>query len=450
MSEKLPNNALRIAVVNATTGAPISGAKVRLCFNERWTEQKIDDITVTTGANGEVVYQCPKQNPYTAYTYTADDNACAKVGLSGFYHGKSYGDSERSVVNTDRSIYRPGQKVNVSVVCWKPNSKALTAAPVVGKEVTLKLRDANYQDLASQVVTTDEYGQASAVFDLPANGITGSYRIYANSNTTAFRVEKYKRPTFTVDLDKVTTAYSVGDTLKLTGTARSYAGMPIQNAKVKYTIKRNVSSWWRMWFDGNDRQLILNDTVLTDDNGRFTLLMPMLLPEQKSKSRLYFNIEATAFVTDATGETQQGFLSLPLSNVSTVFTCNLPEKNLVDSLPSLTFNYLNISGEKIAGNVAYTIDGKPYHAQANTAIDLKPLKLHSGLHQLKAICGTDTIARSFVVFSLKDKKAPVETHDWYYQSSTTFPATIQIGNTDDEHHIYYNVFSNGEFMQSGI
>ena len=450
MSEKLPNNALRIAVVNATTGAPISGAKVRLCFNERWTEQKIDDITVTTGANGEVVYQCPKQNPYTAYTYTADDNACAKVGLSGFYHGKSYGDSERSVVNTDRSIYRPGQKVNVSVVCWKPNSKALTAAPVVGKEVTLKLRDANYQDLASQVVTTDEYGQASAVFDLPANGITGSYRIYANSNTTAFRVEKYKRPTFTVDLDKVTTAYSVGDTLKLTGTARSYAGMPIQNAKVKYTIKRNVSSWWRMWFDGNDRQLILNDTVLTDDNGRFTLLMPMLLPEQKSKSRLYFNIEATALVTDAAGETQQGFLSLPLSNVSTVFTCNLPEKNLVDSLPSLTFNYLNISGEKIAGNVAYTIDGKPYHAQANTAIDLKPLKLHSGLHQLKAICGTDTIARSFVVFSLKDKKAPVETHDWYYQSSTTFPATIQIGNTDDEHHIYYNVFSNGEFMQSGI
>ena len=45
MSEKLPNNALRIAVVNATTGAPISGAKVRLCFNGRWTEQKIDDIS---------------------------------------------------------------------------------------------------------------------------------------------------------------------------------------------------------------------------------------------------------------------------------------------------------------------------------------------------------------------------------------------------------------------
>ena len=338
MSEKLPDNALRIAVVNATTGAPISGAKVRLCFNERWTEQKIDDITVTTGANGEVVYQCSKQNPYTAYTYTADDNACAKVGLSGFYHGKSYGDSERSVVNTDRSIYRPGQKVNVSVVYWKPNSKALTAAPVVGKEVTLTLRDANYQDLASQVVTTDEYGQAS-----------GYYRIHTKGNFATFRVEKYKRPTFTVDLDKVTTAYSVGDTLKLTGTARSYAGMPIQNAKVKYTIKRNVSSWWRMWFDGNDQQLIFNDTVFTDDHGRFTLLMPMLLPEQKSKSRLYFNIEATALVTDAAGETQQGFLSLPLSNVSTVFTCNLPEKNLVDSLPSLTFNYLNISGEKIAG-----------------------------------------------------------------------------------------------------
>lgn len=450
MSEKLPNKALRIAVVNATTGAPVSGAKVRLSFNERWTEKQIDDVTITTGANGEVIYQCSKQTPSEAYTYTSDDNACGKVELSGFYHDRTYGDSERSVVNTDRSIYRPGQKVNVSVVCWKPNSKALTAAPVVGKEVTLELRDANYQDLASQVVTTDEYGQASAVFDIPANGLTGRYRIFANGNCTTFRVEKYKRPTFTVDIDKVTTEYSVGDTLKLAGTARSYAGMPIQNAKVKYTINRNVSSWWRMWYDDNDHQQIFNDTVTTDDKGRFTLLMPMLLPEQKSKSRLYFNIEATAIVTDAAGETQQGFLSLPLSNVSTVFTCNLPEKNLVDSLPAFTFSYLNIAGEKIAGNVAYTIDGKSYQIEANNEVDLKPMKLHSGLHQLKAICGTDTIERHFIVFSLKDKKAPIETHDWYYQSSTTFPVTIQIGNTDDEHHIYYNVFSNGGYMQSGI
>lgn len=450
MSETLPGKKMRIAVVEATTGKPVANAKVKLFFNTPWRDIKYDDEVAETGKNGELTYDCSNKKPYRAYVYTASDNACAPVAIGTNYYSPDVKDYEQSVINTDRSIYRPGDKVNVSVVYWQSDSKKLTANPLVGKEVTLKLRDANFQEVAAKVVTTDEYGQASAVFDIPTAGLTGRYTLSANNSSKPFRVEKYKKPTFSVEIDKVKTAYSAGDTLTLKGVARTFAGMPVQNGKVRYTVRRNMCSWWRYWDDESMRQTLFTDSVATDDKGAFTLRLPMILPEQKGFKRMYFNIEATADVTDVAGETQQGFMSLPLSNVATVFTCDLPEKNLADSLTNMTFGYKNITGENIAASVTYTIDGKNYDAEANRKIDLTALKLHSGLHSLKAVCGTDTIERKFIVFSLADKKAPVETHDWFYQSSETFPATIQVGNTDAEHHIYYNVFTNGKYMVSGI
>ena len=102
---------------------------------------------------------------------------------------------------------------------------------------------------------------------------------------------------------------------------------------------------------------------------------------------------------------------------------------------------MNIAGEKIAAKVSYTIDGKQLEANTNEATDIRALRLRSGQHSMTAICGEYTIRRQFVVFTLQDKKAPIETHDWFYQSSSNFPATIQVGSSDEEHHIYYTILT---------
>ena len=128
----------------------------------------------------------------------------------------------------------------------------------------------------------------------------------------------------------------------------------------------------------------------------------------------------------------------------------MPEKSLADSLGNITFGYMNIAGEKIAAKVSYTIDGKQLEANTNEATDIRALRLRPGQHSLTAICGEDTIRRQFVVFTLQDKKAPIETHDWFYQSSSNFPATIQIGSSDEEHHIYYTILTSGKMLESGI
>lgn len=452
ISETLPGKKVRIAVVNATTGKPVSGAKVRLSSNQPWEKSSGVTETLTTDRNGEVMYQYKSRKPVRAYAYTDHDNACAEVPVAPQYYDSNPNDATRIVVNTDRSLYRPGQTVHASAILWKADSHKLTAAPKVGESVTFVLQDANYEDVERKTATTDEFGQATADFTLPEVGLTGNYRISVQASrrgVTQIRVEKYKRPTFDIAFGKFSSKYAAGDTITVEGTARTFSGMPVQGAKVSYTVTRRASWWWRPW-NMPEETILTKDSAVTDDSGHFSVRMPMMLPEQKNYSHMYFNIEAEATVTDVAGETHQGTVSLPLSNHTTVFTCDLPEKSLADSLGTITFGYMNIAGEKIAGKVSCTIDGKQLEANTNEATDIRHLKLRSGLHSMTAICGEDTIRRQFVVFTLQDKKAPVETHDWFYQSAYSFPATIQVGSSDEEHHIYYTVLTNGKVLESGI
>ena len=92
-----------------------------------------------------------------------------------------------------------------------------------------------------------------------------------------------------------------------------------------------------------------------------------------------------------------------------------------DSLRNFRFAYTNIQGTEIAGTVSYTIDGHAYTAPANKLIDAQPIiaGLKSGRHSLQAICGTDTVRHSFVIFTLDDDQLPVDTLDWFYLSAVS-------------------------------
>ena len=57
-------------------------------------------------------------------------------------------------------------------------------------------------------------------------------------------MEEYKRPTFEVEIPTVKELYADGDTLQVKGTARSYAGVAVQGAKVKYKVERQRATWW--------------------------------------------------------------------------------------------------------------------------------------------------------------------------------------------------------------
>ena len=85
--------------------------------------------------------------------------------------------TELSEVNlfTDRSVYRPGQIVYFSGICWEATKEISQA--IVGKNYTVTLLDANQQVVAKQEVKTNQFGSFSGKFSLPQEVLNGIFTI---------------------------------------------------------------------------------------------------------------------------------------------------------------------------------------------------------------------------------------------------------------------------------
>lgn len=456
--EMLPGKKCRVAVLNATTGTAVPGAKVDVVMSiDRDGKEHVK--TFTTDVNGEAYVEYKASEPRAYRVYTDEDKAFPRTSMGGrFYYYGNKAKVTQTNIYTDRRIYRPGQTVHAAAIAYTYNNKVYKGEALSGKQMTITLRDANRKEIAKRTVTTDEFGMASVDFVLPAGGLTGIYTLRSdlgNNIYTNFSVEEYKRPTFKVDFDKPQAKYAAGDTVRLNATAKSFAGVPVQGAKAVVRVVRRPSVYWRYADNDVKHETVLVDTLQTSADGTFTVAVPMVMPETYDEHpRRYFNFDITADVTDIAGETRHGETSLPLSDYPTMLTCDMPEKSLRDSLTTITFAYRNNAGEPIDGTVTYTIDNNSYTCKANTPAKLDAAALASARHNLVAVCGTDTLTTSFVTFTLQDSKAPVETHDWFYQSAEQFPADgspvyIQLGSTDSIQHVVYTIISGDKIIEEG-
>lgn len=456
--EMLPGKKCRVAVLNATTGTAVPGAKVDVVMSiDRDGKEHVK--TFTTDVNGEAYVEYKASEPRAYRVYTDEDKAFPRTSMGGrFYYYGNKANVTQTNIYTDRRIYRPGQTVHAAAIAYTYNNKVYKGEALSGKQMTITLRDANRKEIAKRTVTTDEFGMASVDFVLPEGGLTGIYTLRSdlgNNIYTNFSVEEYKRPTFKVDFEKPQTKYAVGDTVRFNATAKSFAGVPVQGAKAVVRVVRRPSVYWRYADNDIKSETVLVDTLQTSADGTFTVAVPMVMPETYDEHpKRYFNFDITADVTDVAGETRHGETSLPLSDYPTMLTCDIPEKSLRDSLTTIIFAYRNNAGEPIDGIVTYTIDNNSYTCKANTPAKLDAAALASARHNLIAVCGTDTLTTSFVTFTLQDSKAPVETHDWFYQSAEQFPADgspvyIQLGSTDSIQHVVYTIISGDKIIEEG-
>ena len=462
MHEVLPDNRIRLVAVSATTGRPVPGAQIRLTTNN-YGSGKDDVKTLTTDGRGEAEYKYEKRRPNHLYVFTDKDDACPEQWFSGgfsFYDNKT---TQRTYnLLTDRSLYRPGQTVHAAVIAYQSIEHRDTKV-MAGEQLTIALRNANHEVVEEKKVTTDEYGKASVDFVLPSAGLTGQFCVTTNNASTYFSVEEYKRPTFQLEFDEVTEKYQDGDTVTVKGHVQSFAGVPVQGARVKYNVVRRRALWW--WrSNGEADKTLVSDTLVTDDEGCFEVKVPMEMPSSGRNSSAFiprfYNFVVEADATDAAGESHHGETSLPLSDKATAFSVSMPSKVEADSIAMVTFSYLNNAGKPIPGDVIYRIikeqDNKiTKSVPANEPFEMRFNTLKSGRYMLEATCGEDTLKQEFVVFSMKDKHPAVETHDWFYASAKEFPADgrpiyVQMGSSDKDQHIVYSLISGNKVLESGV
>ena len=474
MIQQLPDDKHRYVVVNATDGQPIAGAKIELYDQWYGFNTKKDKRTVharlTTDENGEAYFKNVDGNILIS---TSNDKFTPAKGIylsrDRYYEKKD--NVSKYQVYTDRSIYRPGQTVHASAISYIVKKGLDASVPGKSMELNFILRDANWKQVAEQKATTDEYGTASVDFELPKEGQTGQYSISVNGTATEHvRVEEYKRPTFEITFPKVNEKYNWGDTVVVKASAKTYAGVPVQGAKVEYQVTRRNQLWW--WGAGSAGQLVKTDSCVTREDGTFDVEIPLEASlsgkdeaDMSDFMRIarFFNFEVSAIVTDISGESHEGVMSLPLGTKPTILTVNLPKRIEADSLKTVTFAYRNASGMPISSRLKYRIDkGEWKDAEANAPVSIKEyassasssLVWKSGVHQLEAICGQDTLQQKFTLFSMKDTHPVEPTTEWYYQTAKTFsrdgkPVYIQVGSSENGAHIVYSIIAGNKLLEKG-
>ena len=477
MIQQLPDDKHRYVVVNATDGQPIAGAKIELYEKDydvkTGKRKRLVHARLTTDENGEAYFK--NVDGYVLISTNSDKFTPARyIFLSrDRYYEKKDNETEYQVY-TDRAIYRPGQKVHVTAISYIVK-KGLDAS-VLGKSKELKfvLSDANWKLVAEQKATTDDYGTASVDFELPQGGQTGMYHVAVDDRANRFfRVEEYKRPTFEITFPKVNEKYNWGDTVVVKASAKTYAGIPVQGAKVEYQVTCRNQLWW--WGAGSAGQLVKTDSCVTREDGTFDVEIPLEASlsgkdgaDMSDFMRIarFFNFEVSAIVTDISGESHEGVMSLPLGTKPTILTVNLPKRIETDSLKTVTFAYRNASGMPISSRLKYRIDkGEWKDAEANIPVSINEYASSassasssfvwkSGVHQLEAICGQDTLQQKFTLFSMKDTHPVEPTTEWYYQTAKTFPRDgkpvyIQVGSSENGAHIVYSIIAGNKLLEKG-
>lgn len=476
MIQQLPDDRHRYVVVNATDGQPIAGAKIMLYDRDydvkTGKRKRLVHARLTTDENGEAYFK--NVDGEVLISTNNDKFMPAKyIYLSRTRYYEKKDNESKYQVYTDRALYRPGQKVHVTAINFV-NMKGIDAKVPVGRELAFGLCNSSWKEVEMKKAKIDEYGTASVDFELPKEGQTGMYHVSVNDQVNRFfRVEEYKRPTFEITFPKVNEKYNWGDTVVVKATAKTYAGVPVQGAKVEYQVTRRNQLWW--WGAGSAGQLVKTDSCVTREDGTFDVEIPLeaSLPGKNEadmsdfmRQARFFNFEVSAIVTDISGESHEGVMSLPLGTKPTILTVDLPKRIEADSLKMVTFAYRNASGMPISSRLKYRIDeGEWKDAEANIPVSIKEyassassasssLVWKSGVHQLEAICGQDTLQQKFTLFSMKDTHPVEPTTEWYYQTAKTFPRDgkpvyIQVGSSENGAHIVYSIIAGNKLLEKG-
>lgn len=467
--KNLPDNMVEMVALDRMTGHPVPNAEI-VSYIRQDGKYEVKNI-YHTDENGTVEIARDKDK-FVCFSVRTSGNDFMKpvsVYSGGYYtNNDNYDITKHTKIFTDRSIYRPGQKVFVSGVVYMQDGDSISVSN--DSEVTVSLLDANRKTVENVKVQTDEFGVYSAEFVLKSNAMPGMYSVKAGEQYETIRVEEYKRPTFDVVFSKMEDAFSFGDSVRADAKAATFAGSPLRMAKVEYKVLRQDIEWFRYY--RNETELISGETM-TDADGRFHVDFHLLKPESGNLSANFicsrFRIMAT--VTSLSGETQSGEYVFSVGGESLSFNISgLPDKLAKERIGDIKFEVLNYDGIPVETNVRYEIYkldgerntvGKPvFSSEVQSRKPFVPYALSSlpsGSYRLK-VSTADSKEREtshtqdFVLFSLSDSVPPFDTAWWFYQDGESFAndgkVDFYVGSSEEDAYLMLDVFTSEKRIES--
>jgi uncharacterized protein YfaS (alpha-2-macroglobulin family) len=307
------SSAIVARVVSGSTGLPVAGADVALWVAEWSLRGSHRSASATTDGQGLVrfAWAAGMEGQRNFLVATKDGQVALDLRYAALSPPVEQSEDVRSLVYTDRAIYRPAQKVLWKVVAYRGRSGGGNFRAAAETMATVTLEDSNREVVESKLVTTNAYGSAAGEFVIPPGRALGAWAVRSNLvGEASIQVEEYKRPTFEVKWEDPKQALRLNQAAKLTGSARYYFGLPVTSGSAHWTVRRvpQFPWWWWRWgprVDSSQRVVAQGTSVLTAE-GTFEASFTPTADERLASSAkdLTYQFEVEASVTDEGGETR--------------------------------------------------------------------------------------------------------------------------------------------------
>ncbi len=450
----------RIRLLDAMSGKPLMGGTVTEYRHENGKKVRLK--VYEADANGEISIPLSSRRQYSKTYYAAVGTdaflPAFPVYSAGSYRQQGVETVTRIDLFADRAIYRPGQTVRFSGIVSGQTGDDLQA--IQGYEAKVRLADSNGKMVEEVLLRTDNYGVLSGEFTLPAACLPGTFSLRTDKfgGYVAFRVEEYKRPTFTVSLDDIADAYQFGDTVCLKGTAKTYTGQPLAACRVKYSVDRRMT--YRIYSPEEDAPQT-GETV-TDSLGTFTVPVVLSYDSETVPQGVFNRVRYTVAVeaTAGNGETASVSKVIPAATRAMWLTTDWPGSICKEQQGKATVMKTGVSGQNLGGSVCYTLYDKTGIAvqsgsmESGNAVETAIFNAQkSGLYTLQlAAEGADTVRCPFLLFSEYDTKPAGKEVFWQYvrHSEHRDSAFVMIGSSSEEVTLFYDLFYGGKRMESKV
>ncbi|MDE6027200.1 MAG: hypothetical protein K2G23_03960 [Muribaculaceae bacterium] len=407
-------------VVDGGNQHPVSGATVK--FIPAWKNAKWKAVSSVTDKDGMVAVP--------AGSYKVAIHSGKDIWLDHVYEHGYVGERKEILQGdlfTDLSIYHPGDSVRFSGVLYLSKGTVLKAAPE--QEVKVILNDANYQPQDTLKLKSDRFGRLNGEFVLPSDGLLGSWSLQMNDNRNYisqkyFEVADYKSPTFYVAAEGTEGEVTPGETVKIRGEVKSYSGMPIADAEVKFNVKFIP---WRRWQTGVSGNATYGSSVQSSGDGSFIIELPTVGLKDTPYAVGRFQLNITA--TNSAGETQEASpVSFSLGRAYRISADIAPYIKIgSEKMSPVKVGVYDMLDHPVSKKIYYNIVSLPdslaifsgEFESGNFPVDFSKLKsgkysvLFSLNPELKKDSDNNEIyENTFIVWRPNEKKPPVETPLW--------------------------------------
>lgn len=293
-----------IRLLDFATGKPIRNAEVKV-YDEHWNrpherydmEEKFQLKTDAEGWCRLKEEMLEKNNRYYATFSVKGDDPNEYLTIDRNSYTEKYDadfTKNQLFLFTDRSSYRPGQKMMISGFAYKAGYFMDKARVRSNEKLTITINDVNGEVVKTLEVVTDKNGDFHADVMLPTRTLTGRFTISSENFVGDFYVEEYKRPTFEVTIEEPQGVNEIGKEVDICGSARLFSGTPMMGARGSATISvSKLSRYW--WFSREEKPVVLEERQFAiDENGSFEL--PVKLQLTDNLERDYKNNPDDVFI----------------------------------------------------------------------------------------------------------------------------------------------------------